>query len=220
MLLASILLLAGAGCAVTPAPAWQADVHDALESFKEAYLAGDLRAAGRYFQDARRAAAGTGRPDLVARVDLIRCAIGTAALDFDACKGSEASQADLQEGDRAYAGFLSGKVEAARAALLPEQYRPLAAAKDGNARARALREIEDPVSRLVAAGALFRAGELSPEGVTMAVDTASEQAWRSPLLAFLNVQLALAEAGGDTAMLQALRKRIELVTADPPGTQR
>jgi hypothetical protein len=220
MLLASVLLIAGAGCAVAPAPAWQADVQDALDSFKEAYLAGDLRAAGRYFHDARHAAAGTGRPDLVARIDLIRCAIGTAALDLDACKGSEASQADLQEGDRAYAEFLSGTLEAPRLAMLPEQYRPLAAAKDGDARARALREIEDPVSRLVAAGALFRAGELSPEGVALAVDTASEQAWRSPLLAFLNVQLTLAEAGGDTATLQALRKRIELVTDGRPGTER
>ena len=210
--MAAAMVLACAGCAVTPAPAWKTDTRDALDGFISAYLAGNLREADRYFRDARHAVAGTGRADLVARVELIRCAIGTAALDVDACSASEASEADLAGEDRAYAAFLAGRIDPARAAKLPGQYQPVARAHDTDARVKALGHIKDPVSRLIAAGALFRAGNLSPEGVATAVDTASEQAWRNPLLAYLNVQMKLAEAGGDSAMHETLRKRIELVS--------
>ena len=81
--------------------------------------------------------------------------------------------------------------------------------------------MEDPVSRLVAAGALFRAGELSPDGVALAVDVASEQGWRRPLLAWLNVQLKLAEERGDAAAVEAIRKRLTLAGeyTQHPSTQ-
>lgn len=207
----ALVALACTGCSVAPAPAWKADAHDALESFTEAYLKGDIRAATRYFADSRAAVAGTGRPDLVARMELIRCGVGTAALDFDACTGYEAIQADATESDRAYADFLGGKFDPKPGAKLPPQYEGIAGAKDVDAQNRALREIKDPLSRLVASGALFRAGRLSHDGIATAVDTASEQAWRRPLLAYLNVQAKLAETAGDTVALEAIRKRIELV---------
>lgn len=211
-LLAALIAIAGAGCSVAPTPAWQADAHDGLESFTGAYLKGDTKLATRYFAESRAAVAGTGRADLVARAELIRCGIGTAALDFDACSGFEAIRADATDADRAYADFLGGKFEQEAGAKLPPQYEGIAKAKDADAQNRALRDIKDPVSRLVAAGALFRGGRLSPEGLSTAVDTASEQAWRNPLLAYLNVQAKLAETAGDTAALEAIRKRIELVS--------
>jgi hypothetical protein len=210
--LAAAMVLACAGCAVVPAPAWETDTQDALDGFISAYLAGNLRESDRHFRDARHAVSGTGRADLVARVELIRCAIGTAALDADACTASQVAEPDLTEGDRAYAAFLAGRIDPAQAAELPAQYRPVAQARDADARIKALADIKDPVSRLIAAGALFRAGNLSPEGVAAAVDTASEQAWRNPLLAYLKVQMELAEASADTTMRDTLRKRIELVS--------
>jgi hypothetical protein len=217
-LLLAAAVLSGAGCAVAPVPAWHADTRDALDSFTSAYLAGNSRTADRYFRDARTSIAGTGRPDLAARVDLIRCAIGTAALDPDACAASDASRADLAAGDRAYADFLAGALDAVPARELPGQYRSIAQAKGADAQLKALREIEEPLSRLVAAGALFRAGRLSPDGIAVAVDTASEQAWRRPLLAYLNVQLKLAEQGGDAAAADAIRKRVDLIYQSPaPG---
>jgi hypothetical protein len=214
--LAAVLLLVCAGCAVVPAPAWKSDARDALDAFTSAYFAGNTRAAQRHFDEARATVAGTGRADLVARVELVRCAIGMAALDAEACAGADAMRADLADADKAYAGFLEGKADPAQAAKLPEQYQPLAKAADDNARLQALKAIEDPVSRLVGAGALFRAGRLSPGGVAVAVDTASEHAWRHPLLAYLAVQAKLAEAAGDSASLEAVRKRMDLV-ANPAG---
>jgi hypothetical protein len=210
----SLLLLAYAGCSVTPAPAWKSETRDAVDAFTAAYLSGNSKAAARYFQDARTTVSGTGRADLVARVELIRCGVGTAALDFDACAGVAAMLAELTEADRAYAAFLEGKASTAEAGKLPAQYQALAQAKDADSRVKALAGIKDPLSRLVAAGSLFKAGQLSPPGVAIAVDTASEQAWRHPLLAWLHVQAGLAEAAGDAATLKAVRKRIDLVS--PP----
>lgn len=212
----ALFLLACAGCAVAPAPAWKADAHDALESFAAAYLAGDSRSAQRYLDAARSAVTGTGRADLVARVELYRCAIGAAALDYEVCRSVEAWREDLVPEDRAYALFLEGAIDATGAAGLPDRYRPVATARDDRVRVQRLQDIEDPLSRLVASGALFRGGELPPAGIEVAVDTASAQAWRRALLAWLNVQLELAQENGDAAAVDAIRKRIDIAGGTKP----
>jgi hypothetical protein len=208
VLLAALL----AGCVAAPSPQWQADAQIALDRFSQSWLEGNTRIAEHYFTEARSAVAGTGRPELAARVELIRCALGTAALDFEACSRYESVQADATAGDRAYAAFLGGRLVELEASKLPPQYAPVARARDEVARNKAMQAIEDPLSRLIAAGALFRGGSLSPQGLSAAADAASAQAWRRPLLAYLGVQAKLAETAGDTAALEALRRRIEIVT--------
>jgi primosomal protein N'' len=74
-----------------------------------------------------------------------------------------------------------------------------------------LQAIDDPLSRLIAAALLFRAGKASPEMITLAADTASAQGWRRPLLAWLKVQALRAERVGAADEAQRLRRRIELV---------
>jgi hypothetical protein len=91
-------------------------------------------------------------------------------------------------------------------ALLPQRYRHLATA-DG----RSLAAIESPLSRLIAAGVLLQQGTLSAEDVDLAVDTASAQGWRRPLLAWLGLQAILADKRGDAAAARQARWRIELV---------
>jgi hypothetical protein len=76
------------------------------------------------------------------------------------------------------------------------------------------------VSRLVAAGAQLRAGRLTPESITTAIDTASAQGWRRPLLAWLTLQERRAQAAGDTTAAAALRRRIDLVAGDDTGRAR
>src|SRR5690349_8446292 len=107
-----------------------------MDAFTAAYLSGDTKAATRYFQDARNTVSGTGRADLVARVELIRCGVGTAALDFDACAGASAMHADLADADRAYGAFLEGNANASEIGKLPAQYQSLAQAKDAESRAK------------------------------------------------------------------------------------
>jgi hypothetical protein len=73
----------------------------------------------------------------------------------------------------------------------------------------------DPLSRLVAAGALFQSGRASPAVVAQAVDTASAQGWRRPLLAWLGVQARLAEQASDADGAARIRRRIQLVQGKP-----
>jgi hypothetical protein len=51
--------------------------------------------------------------------------------------------------------------------------------------------------------------------VAQAVETASAQGWRRPLLAWLGVQAKLAEQGGDAAEAERVRRRMALVGGAP-----
>lgn len=204
--------LSGA-CSHPTVPEWEERAHEGFEQYQRSYFAGD-RTADRDFRKATDALATTGKPELRARGELIGCALATAALDFERCSGWQSLQADAGPADRAYGALLSGRFDGLDAKTLPPQYGALAKATDAVARNDALKRIEDPLSRLIGAGAVFRAGDLSPDGVALAVDTASEQGWRRPLLAWLGAQARLAEASGDTAALDRIRKRIDVVA--PP----
>lgn len=205
------------GCAGAPVPEWQSDAHVSLEKFTQNYLEGDTRLAERYFSEARMSIAATGRLDLAARAELIRCALATASLSDDGCMEFEAMRSFATEEDKVYAQFLAGRWQELRARDLPEPYRGVVTAGSEASQNREIGRIEDPVSRLVAAGAAFRAGRLSPAGVAITIDTASAQGFRRPLLAYLNVQAKLAEQAGDTAALATIRRRIELVSQPLPG---
>jgi hypothetical protein len=213
ILFITLLLCACAGGPM--APEWQSQSHASLERFRQHYLEGNTPLAQRDFAEAKTAVAATGRPELTARVELVRCALGTAALDLDACSGFDAVRDDALADDRLYGDFVVGRLAEQDAASLPSQYRGIATG-DETSRNKALQRIEDPVSRLVAAGVLFRLGQLSPDGLDAAIDTASAQGYRRPLLAYLNVQSKRAESAGDAAALQAIRKRIELVYQSLP----
>jgi hypothetical protein len=56
----------------------------------------------------------------------------------------------------------------------------------------------------------FETGHADPALIAGAVDTASAQGWRRPLLAWLGVQLRLAEQAGAHDEAQRLRRRIAL----------
>lgn len=188
-------------------PDWSINAVGHVERFTEAYLKGDTRVEAREFDLARAETARTGRPDLVARIELNRCAARVASLVFEPCEGFEALRADASDAERAYASYLAGQASASEAALLPPQHR---GAATGNAN---LTGIEDPFSRLVSAGVLMRRSAATPETVAAAVDTASRQGWRRPLLAWLGVQARLAEERGNAEEAARIRRRMDLVTS-------
>ena len=81
---ASALLLASlAACAGAPPPDWQSNAHGALKGFTASYLSGDGKAAEAEFVRARGEIASTGRLDLMARAELLRCATRLASLELD-----------------------------------------------------------------------------------------------------------------------------------------
>mgnify|MGYP001431404548 CR=1 FL=1 len=75
--------------------------------------------------------------------------------------------------------------------------------------------LADKAARLVAAGAGLVRGEASPQLVQLAVDTASQQGWRRPLLAWLGVQIGLAERAGQEQEAQRLRRRAAIARQEP-----
>lgn len=199
--------LAVASCASgPPAPEWEATAHGALKGFQSAYLAGRTQAAEQEFARARSALAATGRAELVARAELVRCAARVASLDFDDCPGYRALAADAPPAERAYAAYLAGKARSDEIALLPEHHRTASAAS--------LAAIADPFARLVAAGVLMRRGAIGPEGIATAVETSSAQGWRRPVLAWLGVQERRALAAGDGEAAKAIRRRMELAAGE------
>lgn len=207
------------GCGAKQPLPWQAGAHDALQRYTQNYLQGETRLAARDLAEARAHTGATGRLDLMARTELIRCALGVAALDFAVCEAFEPLRDAAAAEDRAYADFLSGDWAKLDAGALPQRYRALARARDAAAQNLAVKAIEDPLSRLVASGALFRGGRLAPAGVAAAAQTASSQGYRRPLLAYLEVQAKLAQQDGDAAALEHIRRRIELVYRSLPQDQ-
>lgn len=211
--MATVLLLAA--CSSTPAaPEWQTSASSALDRAVRAYLVGNSRVAGVEFDLARRELASTGRADQVALAVLTRCAVRVASLDVGPCQEFEVLRPDASAAERAYADYLANRIQAQDIALLPTQHRAIAApGLRGDAAVAALQAIDEPLARLVAASVLFQGGRANPAAIALAVETASEQGWRRPLLAWLGVQLALAEKSGDELGAERVRRRIAIVSA-------
>lgn len=221
-LTAALLLSA---CASSPLPPeWQSQAFAALTSYTVAYLSGNTRVADVEFERAKAEIARTGRPDLMARIELVRCATQVASLVLTPCASYRALAGDAPPAEQAYASFLSGRWTTLEPAQLPLQYRTLVAQTQAQARQEAnstpetttpshgkLLPIQDPLARLVAAGALIQREPLTTADIDLTVETASNQGWRRPLLAWLGVQLKRNQTVGNTDAAAAVQRRIDLV---------
>lgn len=211
MAVVTLGLLAAACSSKPPPPDWQVNARQAIDDAVTAYLEGNVRVDAAETARARSEISRTGRLDVLARAELMRCAARVASLVFEPCEGFEKLRADAAAAERAYADYLAGRLVPDDIPLLPEPHRSVAGARSDEAAADALRAIDDPLSRMIAAGVLFQTNRASPQTLQIAVDTASAQGWRRPLLAWLNVQLKRAESAGDAAQAERLRRRIDVV---------
>lgn len=214
---AAVVLLAGCASG-PPTPEWQMNAKSALDRSVVAYFDGNARVEAAEFERGRAEVARTGQVVLAARAELLRCAGRVASLAFDGCPGFDALRADAPAAERAYADYLAGTLAPADAALLPAQHRTVAVAS-GDAAGAALAAVGDPLARLVAAGVMLRTGRASPAVQVQAVDTASAQGWRRPLMAWLTLQAQRAEQAGALDEAARLRRRLALVEgpARPPA---
>lgn len=198
-----------AGCAGNRMiPDWQINAHGALKSSIMAYLVGNSKLATMEFSRARREISSTGRADLMARAELIRCAAQVASLEFNNCEPFQMMLQDAAAEERTYADYLEGNWVGLDTELLPAQHRAVLTVTG-----EALNAIEDPLSRLVAAGVLLRKGILAPEDITIVVQTASDQGWRRPLLAWLGVAIRRAEQSNDKEEVLLIQRRINLISS-------
>lgn len=204
-----VIVMGLAGCAGNRMiPDWQINAHGALKSSIMAYLVGNSKLATMEFSRARREISSTGRADLMARAELMRCAAQVASLEFNNCEPFQMMLQDAAAEERAYADYLGGNWVGLDTELLPAQHRAVLTVTGGT-----LNAIEDPLSRLVAAGVLLRKGILAPEDITIVIQTASDQGWRRPLLAWLGVAIRRAEQSNDKEEVLLIQRRINLISS-------
>ena len=202
-------------CSSAPTPAWQLDARAEWQNFSDAYLRGDEAAAQSALARARRALASTGKADLLARAELLRCAVRVASLAFDHCAAYQPYAFAAAAPELAYAAYLNAAWQDVDVALLPKAHQALAQQLKTQADAGSKREpldgLSEPLARLVAAGVLLQSGRLTAQDAVLAVQTASDQGWRKPLLAWLALQRQQALAAGLDAQAQAVQQRMELI---------
>lgn len=221
------MVLLGA-CSTQPrVPDWQLNAKAASDRFVAAELTGNVRVAALELGRARQALSATGRADWLARLELLACAVRQASLDFSACTAFEALRSQAALSETAYADYLAGQLDPAWLELLPAPQRPLARflaggsgpadpkKASGLAGVSALEAMDEPLSRLLAAAVLVRAGQGGPAVLQDAVNTASDQGWRKPLLAWLGLAAQRAEQAGHTQ--EALRLRARMALVAPQG---
>lgn len=200
------------------APDWQIEAKGAMDRSVAAYLQGNARIEIAELARARAQLSSTGRADRVAGAELLHCAARVASLVFEPCADFERLRGDATEAQRAYADYLSGQqITTSQIALLPPFQQAAAArtAEDG----KPLQGIDDPLSLLVAAGVLLESGKANPATIAQAVDSASSQGWRRPLLAWLGVQAQRATQAGQIAEAERVLRRIKLVQNDTARPQ-
>ncbi len=210
------IIMALAGCAGGPqAPDWEINTHAALAAHTQAWLTGRDRVAAQELTIARREIARTGNAEQSARVELSACAVRFASLEKGDCPAFQPLAQDAGPAAQTYADYLAGRWQGLSATHLPPAQRGVPGIQGGLDELATLQGIEDPLSRLVAAAALLQAGRLSPAGITLAIDTASRQGWRRPLLAWLGFDRDRLAAAGNSADAAERQRRMDLVSATP-----
>lgn len=199
-------------CGSVPPPDWQVAVAASTRQGVDAYLNGNDRVAESAMSRAEREVRRTASVDGLARVQLMRCAAQVAAAQVPTC--ARASELlDVAPDTRAYAEYLAAAPLSDEAlARLPAQQRAAAKALPTEA-AKALEEIPDAWSRLVAAGVMWRAQRISLEAVRVAVDTASQQGWTRAVSHWLQIQKEMFQVAGRTQDAERVQRRIDVLLA-------
>lgn len=212
--LISTVLLAACASA-PPAPEWAKLSTQSVNQATAAALQGQDRLAQHHWSAAWSQARRTASPEPMARVALIRCAVVQATTLQTSCPDFDALRALAPEADQAYARYLLGMASASDVALLPPAHRAVATAilnsTEPSALATTLRNTPDPLSRLIAASAVFQQLP-SLQVVGVAVDTASEQGWQRPLLTWLTLQQRLAQEAGQLDLAAQAQQRLQWLT--------
>ena len=206
-----VALLSACGSGGPPPPDWKTDAADSIERYQKHALLGESTLAEHHFQRAIRATGGAGRVTDTARLWLVHCATRRAMLIDDPCTDyAELARIEADVADQAYYLFLTLRWEAIDIDLLPKQHRGLVSAP---AKLRPVRlvDVGDPLAQLLGASLLVMRQEADATTLTLATETASLQGWRRPLLTYLKLQEAQAKDQGDTAQLERLAQRIELI---------
>lgn len=207
----AVITLSGCGSA-PPVANWQVEAKSAMERAVNAYLEGHAKVELAELRHARSALARTGQPQALAQAELLRCAAQVASLEFVPCTPFDALQMDASEAQRAYTLYLQAKpLSPTQATLLPPAQRPVASRSANDP--TPLPASMEPLALLVAAGTLFQRAQCPPAVVDQAINVASAQGWRRPLLAWLGVRIQMARDAGQADSVARLERRRAIVQA-------
>jgi hypothetical protein len=186
-LLACFLLLAG--CSTKAVPDWIKTSHNQLESFKKYYLQGGDHLAEINFKKAIEAIKSSGDLHLLQIAYLTRYAVQSSVLEgFDDLEYLRLAAVEPHSENVHFHAFLKGAFDRVDEQYLPQQYRSfLRACKNGKQVEidNAIEAIEDPLSRLIAAGLAVHKQLYCETTLNAAIRIASEQGWKKALMIYL-----------------------------------
>ena len=212
--IAVFLLLAGCG-ASKPAPIWLSAGNSQLDNYKKHYLSDQDKIAAIEFNDALKEIKKSGDLELLARTHLIRMAVQTATLqDLVSAEYLKIEAVHPSPANRNFYVFLQGEIAQVDAKLLPAQYlgfvETLRRPGEGE-RLRAIEQMEDPVSQLIAVGILVRMGQENEAALQRAIATASAEGWKKALLVYLSRLKAYYAGKQEMSRALDIEQRINLI---------
>lgn len=215
-IIAFIFLMLIAGCGSKPIPDWTNAAFNQLESFRENYLAGKTQIAELHFNKAVEEIKKSGDLDILARAYLTKCAVQTALLEkMDDREYLRIDVAQPVPENRSFHKFLSGGDTAnVEEKLLPVQYQGFFMAYRSGRFADmsgTISKMEDPLSKLIAAGFLVKQDKCDEVCLKIAIDTAGRNGWKKALLVYLEKLLSFYEMQKDMEKATTTRNRIELI---------
>jgi hypothetical protein len=196
-------------------PAWKNNATAYLEDYKIGFLTGKEGPNEPHFAKARRELSSGNDLHLLSVAYLTKYALHAASLEnFETSEFARLYRLEPTPAHMAYCHLLKGNFSAVEPTLLPPQYQGfLRAALSGDVKI-ALREISsihDPLSRLIACGIWTRYFPSDENLLQMAIQTASAQGWRRPLLAYLEKLQIHYTTHGNQAQAQAVGLRLEIL---------
>jgi hypothetical protein len=211
-----LIVIVSAGCSARAAPDWKRHSFNYLARSKHYYLTGDRHKADRYFEKSVEEIRKSGNLTVLSRAYLTRCSLEVAVLIPFSCYDFD--RIDKIEPDpvhRTFYLFLSGALDTLDADMLPRRYARVASAVRSGSPAEvnvALHKIDDPLSRVIAAGVAVSLDMFDESTLHIALDTASEQGWKLAVLRYLEKLKYLYEQDGNTSRAAYINEKIKCVT--------
>lgn len=212
----SILILFLFGCGgAKQIPEWMNVSFSQLENYKKNYLIGNDRIAELQFNKAVDEIKKSGNLEILGRTYLTKYGVHVAVLEtFDDKDYLRIDALQTVGQNRTFYHFLKGSFDKIDETLLPKHYegvlKILRKGKSENA-AHEISKMEDPLSKLIAAGLLVQ-NNIYDEGILkIAIDTASQNGWKKALLAYLEKLLLFYETKKETEKAANITQKIQLI---------
>ena len=196
-------------------PEWIDNSYNQLENYKKNYLSGKDHIAELQFNKAVTEIKKSGNLEILGRAYLTKCAVHIAVLE--ACDEREYLSTEALEAiprNRTFYNFLKGSFDKVDESLLPKQYNDvLNVFRKGtfDDASHEVSKMEEPLSRLIAAGLFIQKNIYDEAVLKIAIDTAAQNGWKKALLAYLEKLALFYETKKESEKAANITKKILLL---------